>query len=84
MSILTAMNLLEIQRIYNIHRLLALNAKVNPQKLSQRLRVSRATVFRDLDKLKDIGAPISYCYITKIHFYNADFELTMEDLIDKL
>jgi predicted DNA-binding transcriptional regulator YafY len=78
------MKLLEVRRIYTIHRLLALNTKVNPKKLSQRLNVSRATIFRDLDKLKDIGAPISYCYITKIYFYTADFKLTIEDLINKL
>ena len=69
------MNLLTLRRIYTIHRLLALRTKVNPKKLSLRLNVSRATVFRDLEILRDIGATISYCYFTKIYFYNADFKI---------
>lgn len=56
------MNLLTLRRIYTIHRLLAPRTKVNPKKLSLRLNVSRATVFRDLEILRDIGATISYYF----------------------
>jgi predicted DNA-binding transcriptional regulator YafY len=62
---------------------LALNTKINSKKLYQRLNISRDNIFRDLDKLKDTGVPISYCYNTKIYFFTADFELTLEEMMDK-
>jgi predicted DNA-binding transcriptional regulator YafY len=78
------MNLLEIQRIYAIHKLFALHNKVNSKILAERLNISRATVFRGLATLKKIGAPICYNYTTKTHYYEANFRLSLEDLVNKL
>ncbi len=38
-------------RLYRLHRLLYAGRKVNSYQLSRRLEISRATLFRDFEKL---------------------------------
>ena len=77
------MNSLQINRIYILHRFLSVK-KVPSKELCKRLEVSRATLFRDLDILKDIGAPIAYCKLTKIHYYQEDFQISRAEFFEKM
>ena len=64
------MNLLdEIRRLDRLHQLIRLQITGNPDELAGRMQVSRRTVFRLMEVLKEIGCPIyfnrfknSYCY----------------------
>ncbi len=47
-------------RIYSLHLFLATERKISTRKMAQKLGISRATLFRDLDLLKSIGAPVRY------------------------
>ena len=71
-------------RLYRLHRLLYAGRKVNSYQLSRRLEISRATLFRDFEKLKDIGAPIHCCPLTKVYSYTQKFELSKLELMEKL
>jgi len=74
----------QLLRIYTLHRFLAAKKRIPTSQLCKRIEVSRATLFRDIDILKSIGAPVSYCYLTRIHQYTAEFELTLEELVEKI
>lgn len=78
------MNSLQIRRIYTLQRLLYTGRKVNSYQLSRNLEISRATLFRDFEKLKDIGTPILCCPLTKVYSYTEKFELSKLELIEKL
>jgi predicted DNA-binding transcriptional regulator YafY len=66
----------ELKRIYTIHRFFAAKRKIYPSAMAKKLGISRATLFRDLEKIKDIGAPITYCRLTKVHYYKEDFHIS--------
>jgi len=78
------MNSLQISRIYTLHRFLATKRKLIPKAVAKKIGVSRSTLFRDLDILKDIGAPITYCKLTKIHYYTEDFQMSRAEFFEKL
>ena len=46
-----------------------------PDELANRLEVSRRTVFRLLDDLKDFGAPIEYNQCRRSYQYTEKFDL---------
>jgi predicted DNA-binding transcriptional regulator YafY len=52
--------------------------------MAQKLGISRATLFRDLDLLKSIGAPVRYCRISQIHYYEEDFHMSREEFFEKI
>ena len=64
------MNLLdEIYRLEKLHQLIRVQNTGNSDELAEKMQVSRRTVFRLIDTLKEIGCPIyfnpyknSYCY----------------------
>lgn len=71
-------------RIYSLHLFLATERKISPRKMAQKFGVSRATLFRDLDLLKSIGAPVRYCRISQIHYYEEDFHMSREEFFEKI
>ena len=78
------MNASQLRRIYTIHRFFNRKKKASTSVLSHRLNVSRATLFRDLEVLKDIGAPIGYCAFTRKHYYRTHFQMSLEEFLKKV
>ena len=74
----------KLLRIYTIHRCLVTKRKIFPRKMAKNLGISRATLFRDLDVLKSIGAPVRYCRISQIHYYEEDFHMSKEEFFEKI
>jgi predicted DNA-binding transcriptional regulator YafY len=67
-----------IERLELIKRIDALinrKATGNPSQLAARLMISRASVFRYINELKAIGAPVVYCCYRESYFYEEPFEL---------
>ena len=59
----------EIQRLDRLHHLIRLQITGSSDELAKKMEVSRRTVFRLIDILKEIGCPVyfnkyknSYCY----------------------
>lgn len=65
-----------IQRLKRIDQLVRLKATGNAKQLAARLDVSRASIFRYLDDLKDLGAPVVYCRDNQTYIYEEFFELS--------
>ena len=70
MKLLQQINLIE-----RIDQLIRMRATGNPKELADRLELSQATVFRLIDVIKELGAPVeynlryqSYVYIEDVNF----------------
>lgn len=74
----------KLLRVYSQHRFLSNKKRVFTRNMAQKLGISRATLFRDLDLLKSIGAPVRYCRISQIHYYEQDFHMSREGFFDKI
>ncbi|WP_372774625.1 hypothetical protein [Mangrovibacterium sp.] len=70
MKLLQQINLIE-----RIDQLIRMRATGNPKELAERLELSQATVFRLIDVIKELGAPVeynlsyqSYVYVEDVNF----------------
>lgn len=65
----------KLSSLIRIHLLLKRKATGNVKQLSKRLDVSRPTVFRYLNELRNFGAPIAFCRQRQSYYYQHEFEL---------
>jgi len=66
----------QLELIARIHTLVRMKATGTPTELSQRLSISKRTLYRILDFLKhDVHAPLEYSVQRKTYFYFSDGEL---------
>ena len=65
-----------LERLKRIDALIRRKATGTPAQLAERLDVSEASLYRYLNDLRDLGAPIKYCSQRLCYIYNAPFELT--------
>lgn len=61
------------QLIERVHLLIKRKGTGTPEELASRLNVSRATVFRIIETMKEMGAPITYDF--KQANYSYEFEV---------
>lgn len=61
--------------IKRIDHLAQMKATGNVKQLTQTLGVSRTSLFRYIDDLKELGAPIVYCRDRETYLYEENFEL---------
>lgn len=50
----------------------------NYLQLSQKLGISKASIYRYLDDLRSLGAPIVYCRSRQSFYYSEPFELKIQ------
>jgi DNA-binding IclR family transcriptional regulator len=55
--------------------LIKMKATGAPQELAQKLGISRSSLFRYLDELKKLNAPVRFCTKRKSYLYEKDFSL---------
>ena len=67
-----------LDRIQRLHALIRRKATGAPHQLAHRLDVSRATVYRYLEELKALGAPLAYCRLRQTYYYENDFDLVFQ------
>lgn len=63
------------EELSRIHDLIRRKATGDPEALSRRLGISRATVFRRIVDLRDMGAEIGYDKGKPTYFYEKPFRL---------
>ncbi|MGL5771695.1 MAG: hypothetical protein ACRCX1_02785 [Bacteroidales bacterium] len=79
------MNILRyIERIQLLHKLITEERTGNPDTLSQRLDISRASLYNLIDELKSIDAPISYSRTKETFFYYKAFSLDIYFKVETL
>jgi hypothetical protein len=64
------------QRIYSLHESIKKN-RYNSMYSFRRSYESIEIMKTDLQTLKDLGGPISYCYIQKMYYYKKPFDLKL-------
>ena len=65
----------QIRQVKGLHELIRTKATGTPDDLSQRMNISRATVFRRIDDLKNLGAEIAYDRDRMTYYYLEPYEL---------
>ncbi|HNL37534.1 MAG TPA: HTH domain-containing protein [Saprospiraceae bacterium] len=66
-----------INRIKRLHGLIRMKSTGTPRELADRMSVSRATLFRHLDDLRSMGAPIAYEKDRQTYYYEEPFDLKL-------
>jgi len=61
-----------IQLMERIDKLIKRQATGTPNELARRLQISKASLHRVLDIMKQFGAPIEYCLINQSYVYTMD------------
>lgn len=65
-----------IETLYRLDELIRRKATGNYQDLARRLQISPATLYRYLEDLKSLGAPVLYDRNRKLFYYQEDFNLS--------
>lgn len=66
-----------IDRIKRLHLLIRHKSTGSPSELADRMDVSRSTLFRHLDDLRSMGAPIAYEKDRQTYYYEEPFDLKL-------
>lgn len=61
-----------IELMQRIDKLIKRKATGAPQELAERLSISKASVHRVIDVMKDFGAPIEYCISSQSYIYTKE------------
>ncbi len=68
----------QLRRLDRIHSLICRKATGTPLEFASKLDISRATLFRYLDYLKDYGAPLKYSKLRCSYYYGSEFEFDLQ------
>lgn len=64
-----------ISRTRRLDKLIRRKSTGSPSQLANRLGVSEATIYRIIQEMKDMGAPIKYCRERQSYRYMRDYQL---------
>ncbi len=70
----------KIGTLHRLHKLIQHRMTGNSKQLAKQLHVSKSTLFRYLNELKALGAPIAFCNEGRHYYYEEDFELRLSKL----
>jgi predicted DNA-binding transcriptional regulator YafY len=65
----------QVQLLKRLDYLIRLKATGRPEELASRLGVSRASVYRYIEDLKSMDAPVAYCRLRQSFYYEEAYEL---------
>jgi len=65
----------QLRMIQRLDALIRRKSTGSPKQLAGRLNVSRASLYRYLNELRNLGAHVEYCSNRGSYFYNEPFEL---------
>ncbi len=65
----------KLEMLIRLHFLIEQRATGDSIQLARRLNVSKSTLFRYLNELRNFGAPIAFCTEERYYFYESEFEL---------
>jgi len=68
----------KLNAIKRLDQLIRLNATGTPSKLSNKLGISRRSVFDLINLMKAMNAPIDYCNYSQSYFYEYECELVID------
>jgi predicted DNA-binding transcriptional regulator YafY len=68
------MNLSKLETLKHLHQLIKNKRTGSPNQLAQKLGVCKRTAQNYLEELKNLGAPIKYCYWSASYCYTATWQ----------
>jgi predicted DNA-binding transcriptional regulator YafY len=69
------MNFTKLKTLVYLHELIDKKATDNPKQLAKKLGVCERIVYNYIEILKDMGAPILYCFATESYCYEHLWQL---------
>ena len=69
----------QFQLVERLHTLIKKKGTGSPKELAIRLNISRASVFRQISILKNLGAKISYCKRRGSYIYDEKFSIFFQE-----
>lgn len=73
-----------LERLQQLHQRIAQENTGTPKELSKYMKISERSLYKLIEQLKDVKAPISYNRHTKTYYYNDDFELQISITVTAL
>ncbi len=67
-----------------LHHYIRTKRTGNPDRCAERLGISRRTLYRLINRLKDCGAPINYCRMRECFYYEETFEFDPQEVLKKM
>jgi hypothetical protein len=64
-------------RIKKMHRLIQTETTGSPEQFAQQLHLSRRQLYNELERLKELDAPIKYCKKKTSFYYTQAFDLEL-------
>ena len=65
-----------IGRLQRLDYLIRIKASGTPKQFAQRINVSERTLYRLIDTMRSLGAPIAYCESRSSYYYTEEGEFT--------
>lgn len=65
------------ERIQKMHRLIQAEATGCPEQFAQQLHLSRRQLYNELERLKELDAPVKYCKKKTSFYYTQAFDLEL-------
>ncbi len=73
----------QLEMLQRVDQLIRRKATGTPTDLASRLAVSRASVFRYINDLRDFGAPVEYCRFRESYYYSQDYTLSFDSILSR-
>ncbi len=67
----------EIERLKRLDQLIRLKATGTPAQLASRLHISERTVYKEIDTLRLLGAPVEFCKVRNSYCYSYEVEVRL-------
>ena len=64
-----------LSRLHRMDQLIRLKATGSPKEFAARLQVSQSMMYKNLDVLKSLGGPITYCKASESYRYETPVRL---------
>jgi biotin operon repressor len=70
----------EIEKLERLDQLIRLNATGTPNELAKKLNISRSSVFRLINEMRELGCPIAYYKLLRTYAYEKSGKLVIKFL----
>ncbi len=68
------MNIIKLTTLLYLHELISKKATGSPATLAQQLSISKRSTYRYLREIKNMGAPLVYCYLSESYLYETAWQ----------
>ena len=67
-----------IDRLKRMDDLIRRKATGNAEEFAEKLGISTSQLFQDLKEMKELGAPVNYCHVSRSYLYTRDCRVILD------